>query len=216
MTLDTFLSIFYVQTTLSGIIALGSFYKFSSRQKLTRLIGLLFLISFICNVTAITTEYVNETGSVYDLLLIVVASFIYNHVTNGKYAKPVLFVATAFLIFAVFNLIFLQWGCIASYNKLLSSFIIMLDSVFYFYKLMAELPTVHLQRLPMFWFNSAFLLYHAGTIFLFAFTPYLVNIMNDNLLIYWTFHNLLSILQQLIVLLGLVYDFRNRGVTAQS
>ena len=74
---------------------------------------------------------------------------------------------------------------------------------------MVELPAQHIHHLPMFWINSAFLFYHAGTFFLFAFTAYIIVVLKNDLLVYWTFHNLLSIIEHMIILIGLYYDLKS-------
>jgi membrane protein insertase Oxa1/YidC/SpoIIIJ len=81
---------------------------------------------------------------------------------------------------------------------------------------MVKLPTMHLQRMPMFWINSGFLMYAAGAMFLFAFTTYLTQVLKDNLLVYWSFHNILSIISQLIIMVGLIYDFKNLNSSPQA
>jgi hypothetical protein len=73
---------------------------------------------------------------------------------------------------------------------------------------MDELPAQHIHHLPMFWFNSAFLIFNAGVFFLFAFTAYITTVLKNNLLIYWTFHNLWNMLEHLIILVGLYYDLK--------
>jgi hypothetical protein len=71
---------------------------------------------------------------------------------------------------------------------------------------MIELPSMHLQRMPMFWFNSAFLIYYAGALVLFVFTSYIINVLKQDLVTYWIFHNCLSICEHFLVLTGLYYD----------
>jgi hypothetical protein len=75
--------------------------------------------------------------------------------------------------------------------------------------LLVELPVQQLQTVPMFWFNAAILIYRAGALFLFLFTPYLVKVLNNDLLIYWSFHNILTIVHQIVITIGLWQDLRN-------
>lgn len=62
--------------------------------------------------------------------------------------------------------------------------------------------------MPMFWFNSAFLVLGAGTFVLYTFTSYLIHVLRNDMITYWSIHNMLSIFAHLIVLIGLYYDFR--------
>lgn len=215
MARDIYFLIFYLQTFLSALIAVVSLYRFSQRNLAVRLIGILFVFSFICNVLAYLLFYYriagsqNIPGSLYDIITVLVVSIIFNFITKSKYRLVITTTVVIYSAAALLNLFFLQKLENASYNKLFGSFIIIVYTVYYFYRLIVELPTVHLQRLPMFWFISAFLIFHAGAIFLFAFTDYLVNVLKDNLITYWSFHNLLTILQQLAILVGLSYDLKN-------
>src|SRR5688572_27446147 len=205
MSVKIYLTLFYIQTALSGVVAILCFLNFSKKNKITLLVGLLFLIGFLCNASAYfgPAKFRNIPGSIYDLCLVVILGVLYNHITQNRYRKFFLALTILYLVFATANLLLFQKTENSSYNKLLSSFIIISYAVFYFYRLMVELPTTHIQRLPMFWFNSAFLVYHAGTIFLFAFTTYLTDVLKSNLLIYWNFHNGLSIFEHFLILVGL-------------
>jgi hypothetical protein len=60
----------------------------------------------------------------------------------------------------------------------------------------------------MFWFNSGILIFHAGAFFLFSFSSYLVNVQKNDMMMYWSFHNMLSIVERLLILIGLYYDLK--------
>jgi len=57
----------------------------------------------------------------------------------------------------------------------------------------------------MFWFNTAFLLNHSGTIMLFIFKGYLDENSWEVLAVFWIFHNGISLLQMLLILAGIYY-----------
>jgi hypothetical protein len=208
---DTFLFIGNINTGLSAIVVFLSLYKFSKREIYIKLIGLLFFIGFICDITALVlgklgqTQYINFPQSIYDFILILLTCWIYYIILKGRY-KWMIAIGIIIVIFFFVNIFFIQKESINSYNKFLSSGFIILYCIFYFYNLMVELPINHIQRMPMFWFNSAFLIYHAGTVFLFAFISYIIQAYKDDILVYWSFHNMLNILQQLIIVVGLSYD----------
>jgi hypothetical protein len=220
MSEKTYFFIFYLQTFLSALITVVSFYNFSQRTTLIKLIGVLFAASFICNLAGYLLlviragELVNIPGSLYDCIVVIIGCSIYNHVTKSKYKNVFLSVVVIFLLIALTNLVFLQQLSNASYNKFIGSFILIGFSIYYFFRLMVELPAIHVQRLPMFWINSAFLLYHAGAVVLFAFTDYLINVLKDDLYTYWAFHNILAVVQQVIILIALSYDLKNVGKVA--
>lgn len=214
MTTELYIVLVYVQTALSALIAGLAFWKFTFRSTVVKLVGLAFLVGFISNILAMVMNLVfrlnpNLPQSIYKIVYFCVIGLIYYH-ASGKRNKLVYnFFCVAFTAFAVVNLLFIQKMQINSYTSILSAIIIIIYSVNYFYRLMIDLPTINLQRLPMFWFNAAFLLFHSGALFLFVFTDYLVNVLNNNLLVYWGFHNILNIVAHLIVLVGLWIDLRN-------
>lgn len=207
---ELYFNIIYLQTTLSGIVALACFYKFQWRQPYIKLMGLLFAYSVFNTLVTMSLpgKYNNIPGSLYDFVLFIVITQVYNLTTDKRYLKKYLVIAVFFIVCGIANLFFVQHSAIASNNKLLSSLIIICYSIFYFYRLIVEMPSAHVHRLPMFWFNSAFLLYHSGTIFLFAFTSYLINVLKNDLWYYWIFHNALCVIEYCIILVGVYYDLR--------
>lgn len=212
MTQESFLIVVNIQTFLSGLIALISFYKWNQRTRIVKLVGMLFAISFVFNFSAVfiirkfLPQYMNIPGSIYDLTLVPMLTLIFNEALNRRYYKLFNTIATIFVVGGVLNLVLLEKDWIASPNKLATSFIIIFYCVLYFYRLMKDLPTMHLTRHPMFWFNSALLIYGAGSLFLFAFLDYLIYVLNNSLLRYWTFHNGLFIFHQVLVIVGVVYE----------
>ena len=218
MTLQTLTCVGYIQTVLSAVVAFLALIRFKSREIYVKLIGLIFLLSFMANVAAYILYYLglkfytNIPQSIYEPIMIGVVSILYYQALNKRYSRFFLIVTVCSIAFAVFNLFFLQKQSISSYPKFVNSFIIIGYCIFYFYRLMVELPSTNLQRLPMFWFNSAFLIYFAGALILFIFTSYIVNILKDNLITYWVFHNTLSICEHLIVLTGLYFNLKYRGL----
>lgn len=214
MTTELYIALVYVQTALSAVIAGLAFWKFTFRSTVVKLVGLAFLVGFISNLLAMVMNLIfklnpNLPQSIYIIIYFCIIGLIYYYAT-GKKNKPVYnFFCVSFSAFAVINLLFIQKMQINSYTSILSAIIIIIYSVHYFYRLMIDLPTLNLHQLPMFWFNTAFLLFHSGALFLFVFTDYLVNVLNNNLLVYWGFHNILNIVVHLVVLIGLWIDLRN-------
>jgi hypothetical protein len=212
MTLETLTYIAHTQTALSAIVAFFALIKFNSRDIYIRLIGLAYLLGFLGNISGLLLHsiglnlYVNIPQSIYQLMIIGVISCLYYQALNKRYGKWFLIIALCSTTFALISLLFIQKHFISSYHNLLDSFIIIGYCIFYFYRLMVELPSINLQRMPMFWFNSAFLFYYAGALILFVFTSYIVNVLKDNLITYWIFHNTLSICEHVLVLIGLSYD----------
>ena len=202
----------YFQTVLSAVVAFFALIKFYSREAYIKLIGLAFLLGFLANSCAWLLSwlglrsFMNVPQTFYDSIIICVISLIFYYALGKRYGKMFFIVTVFYLLFALINFLFLQKHTINSYNKFLSSFIVISYCILFFYRLMVELPSMHLQRMPMFWFNSALLIYYAGALILFVFTSYIINVLKQNLITYWIFHNSLSICEHFLILIGLYYD----------
>lgn len=218
MTLNDFLFITWIQTGFLALVAFASLFQAKRRSKVTRLIGFLYLIGFSVHIFSFTVKYINFTslpngalnnlaGSTYNFFLVVLLSYVYFFSFNKKFKTTILTGALIYLIFALSNLIFFQKTGNASYNSLLASFIIICYAVIYFYRLLIDLPEKNLYQFPMFWFNTAFLFFHSTTFFIYAFVDYLIKVLNNNLIVYYSIHNVFSIIECILLLIGLYYDW---------
>jgi hypothetical protein len=136
------------------------------------------------------------------------AGIIYDCATNKDLRRTVIIFTVLFLVGSIINLLFFQKQ-IASITKLASNLMLIVYCVAYFFRLMRDLPAIHVHRLPMFWINSAVLLYSAGTVFLFAFIEYVINVYLNKVAAFWLVNLSLFILQQLIIMIAVVYDLKN-------
>ena len=206
---------FFFQTFLSGAIAAISLFHFKEREAAIKAIAPIFIISFVCNVAQfllyISGINVNFVIAFYDFPTIVAFYYFYNIITEGKYRSLLLTITTVVLVWGLYVTFFVQTpGNVTSYMKLGMSFMQTFFAILYFYHLMKELPTIHIHKLPAFWFNAAFLLYASGTIFLYASLKFIVE-TNATVMGFWIFHNLEFIILQLLVLLGLYFDYQRRA-----
>lgn len=198
----------YLQTLLSGGVAWFAFAQSKKSSSVIFLIGCLFLIGFLTNSVSLLSYRsgipipVNVPQSIYNGFSIIILGSIYFYATGKRY-KVVLFITGLCVAFFLFNLFYLQKTEIDSYSKTVNSFAVMSFAIFYFFRLIIELPERSVQKIPMFWFNTGFLIYYSGSLLLFLITSYLVTVEQSDLLTFWTFHNILSIVEHLIILYGL-------------
>jgi hypothetical protein len=214
MTIQIYLYLAIAQTVLSAIVAIGALVRYRSRSLIVRLIGFVFLTSFLANMASwlmVGTSlriFVNSTYPISLIITVALYSWIYYDLLHKKNRGWFALMAFAFAVFALANILFIQKTAPNSYTYVCHSAIMITYCLLYFYVLMQDLPSLHVHQLPMFWFNSGLLVFHAGTFFLFSFHAYLVNVLKNNMLIYWSFHNMLSNIEHIIFLIGLYYDFR--------
>jgi len=207
MTLDLFARISHAQVYLAILIVIFCGLYFSKRCIESKVLGLHYLFGLLPSLIFLLVpmkgkEY-NIPQNVYLVLQLIIISLLFYKAVLGKYKGLFISVTLGFLVFGFINILFIQKNDINTYTKTLSSVILIFYCVLYYYRLLVDLPVQHLHKLPMFWYSMAFLMYNAGTLFLMLFTSYLVEVLHNDLLIYWTFHNILDIVQNLIVMVGL-------------
>lgn len=179
------------------------------------LVGILFSLSCALNLAQLTAYKLNQNklmnliGSQYEIVFLVIAGLIYDYATQKKIRKLVIWFTTSFFLLWILNLIFLQKDAVTSFSKLACDIIVLVYCISFFYRLMVDLPAIHLHRLTIFWVTSGFLLYSAGTVFLFAFTEYVIKVYYEDFVNFWILHLTLFILQQIIILIAAVYDIKN-------
>jgi len=213
MTIESYLLIFKIQSVLSALNVILSFISFSKRQIEVKLIGLACLLNLLSDFAwyflPLKGKDVNIPGHIANILIFIIFCYLYNIALTNKYKRVITWVCIAFCIAAISNHLFLQKKDINSYNQIASSIIFILLSIFYFYRLLIDLPAQQLHRLPMFWFCTGILIYNAGTLFLSVFTNYLVEVLHNDFLFYGTFLIIMYIIQHLVVMIGLWQDLRN-------
>jgi hypothetical protein len=217
MTLEqTAAAIMYGQTFLFGTGFLLTLFRIKKRPHYVQVLSILFLLSALSDLAAQVLFRLkinpNYAGSAYDIISFPVLTLIYFFALNRKYARVFSINFFIFSFLSITNLLFIQGSSINSYSKMLCAVLIIHYAIYYFYWLIKELPTTNLYSLPMFWINSAFLVYYSGNFFLFAFTGYLVNVLNNNLLLYWTMHNLLGMTQCIMLIVAVLVDLTNTRV----
>ena len=213
MTLQTFLLIVRLQSILFGLGAILSVIKYKARQTYIKLLGLTLFSSVVGNEAANVLHHykisVNYSSTTFYLAIIPLISSVYFYAMNKQKRNAFIIVPCLYVAFALINVVFIQRSSINSYTLIIQSILVIILCLYYFYWLLEELPTSQLHRLPMFWINSAYMIFYSGNLFLFVFTSYLVNVLNNQLLVYWSLHNILGIIQATMMSIGLWMDLRN-------
>jgi len=220
MTLEKFLIIVKIIVFLAGAIVLLSFLQYKKRSPEVKLIGFNFLVPVV-GYLALSWLDLRGTDAIIPQNIEMIAHFVimtllYHTVLQKRYPRIFLAISILFLAFAFINIFFIQKLQFNSYTATVSNAIIIIYCVAYFYRLLIDFPEQHLQRLPMFWFNAGFLIQAAGALFLYLFTGYLTKFVFDDVLIYWTFHNVLTLALKVLVLVGVSVDLRNITVATRS
>lgn len=213
MSISDFLFIANIQTGLAGIVVLMAFIPLRSRPVETRGIGLTALLLIVTmlalGVLDLKGMNVNIPQNVNTIIHYLILVYVYYVILGKRYRYLLLVTAICFVLFSVFNMVFWQRTNLNTYSLAIRALFMLTYCILYWYRLLVELPVQQLHRLPMFWYNAGLLIYNAATLFLFLFFSYFVDVLHNDMLIYWTFHNILSAIQFLVFMIGLWQDLRN-------
>lgn len=144
----------------------------------------------------------NSVGHLYQLFgTAFISVFFYHAIQWPTLKRAFIFVNILYFIFSLVNLLFLQKSSLHSYSQTLQSIIILLLCIIFYFKLLKELPTQQIQKLPLFWIVSGFFFSYAGKLVIYAITHYMIAIGDDFILIS-IFHVSLTLIAYLIMAVG--------------
>ncbi len=206
MSIETFLIIAGLSMASTLVIVFFGLTKLRSISGELKLLLALAGVSVTCDAAAfilVRWGISNYSGSVYTLVEFILVLTVYYKAFNNPNRLNALFIMViVYFLFYMVNLLFVQRQNINSYPKIASSLIFIVLAVGFFYRLIKDLPKVQVYRLPMFWVNVAVLVHFSGNLFVFTLSDYLVTVLKDNLIAYWSFHNFLSIVKNILLTIG--------------
>ncbi|MEJ0031144.1 MAG: hypothetical protein WDO15_12550 [Bacteroidota bacterium] len=174
------------------------------------LLGLALLTSFVGDMVGFIGGFIlrmnmNTESNILALIGLSITIWFYKtKIRIGTTGKAVSILAIVFILFGIVNLIFIQGHeKMNLYTLAFGAVSLILISLVYFYLLIKELPTESITRLPMFWINTAILIYYSGTFFQYLLTDYLINVLKGDIVNTWTIHNFLGFVFYVIVSVGL-------------
>jgi len=114
-----------------------------------------------------------------------------------------------FVIFFIVNICFFQGPWVFnSFSNVVACLILICLTLYYFSRLLNDLPTFYIYQLPMLWISFAVLLYYAGNFFLFLISNYLVLKAEESHRMLWILHNLLNIIKNILFAVALWQSYR--------
>jgi len=145
----------------------------------------------------------------YTVLEFLFIGLFYHHFFGNFFHRKIMpYTISGFIILAIINAIFIQG--IFNFNTYasgLEAIIIILLSLLCFYKMLIELDTREPTKQPIFWINSGFLFYFAGSLFVFILSNF---IKGDNYLLSlaWGMHAFLMLILHIFLGIGLWHSHR--------
>jgi hypothetical protein len=172
-------------------------------------------VSFACDMGAVYHKElnigVNYFSDAYRLAEFVLLLMIYYIAfKNPRRLIPFIGLALFYVMFLAYNVVYVQREKINTYTLIVLAAVFIVFAVLYFYKVMKDRPTQELHRLPMFWINVAVLVYFAGNLFLWIIVHYLVTVLKNDLIVYWSFHNVLSMIKNFLYAAAFYVSVRPR------
>lgn len=132
-------------------------------------------------------------------------SWFFSKVLEGLVPRRV-FVGAAigFMVLSALNSLFLQdVNTFNTYARSLEGVLVVILCLGWCYRTLSEMKIQRLEKDPVFWVNTGFLLYFSGNVLLFAFSNYILPLQKSLNLYVWAFHGLLNILLNAFIALGL-------------
>lgn len=97
------------------------------------------------------------------------------------------------------------------FSRMIVSLFVTMLAILYFYKLLKDLPEVHIFRVPMLWINIGLLVFFTGNFMLFVLKDYMSDMLANDLRFYWGYHNFLTALSYVLYSIGLLQASPARG-----
>ncbi|GAB3996297.1 hypothetical protein GCM10028807_38490 [Spirosoma daeguense] len=176
-------------------------------------IGLFLLLSLIGELVSLTLSKLHIPNlfllHLYTPIEFNIIALFYRRFFSNFYPKwLVIALLLIFNSFVILNVLFVQpLTVFNTYSRGLESLMVIGLAVLCFYKMLTELDVKHPETYPVFWINTGFLLYFAGSLILFVLANITIEQPNQSLsLMSWGLHSCLFVLMHLAIGLGLWFS----------
>lgn len=172
---------------------------------------LILVIAMLCDGLAFfLVKYAINThwiGNIYLISQFFLLVWMFREQLNRK--KWVNLILIFFVVFFLVNIIFFQGPLtFNSVSNVMACLILMPLCMYYFYRLLNDLPTTDIHSLPMLWISFAVLIYYAGNFFLFLVSNYFIKGEEQSHRMLWNLHNLLNITKNILFAVALWQSYR--------
>jgi hypothetical protein len=155
----------------------------------------------------------NYSNHLFQLFVTALISVFFYHAVEWRSLKTFFItINILYFIFSLINLLYLQKSTINSYSQVLRAMIILLLCIIFFFKLLKELPTQQIHKLPLFWIVSSYFFSYSGKLVIYAITHYMIS-MGNNLMMTSIFHGFLTLIANLLVAVGVWLNYKQRAPT---
>lgn len=185
----------YTQGFGSLVISAICLMGYSKRPTYIKVLGFYGLNSFIfqlmqwVSIFFFYNQQLNTIGNVYVLFENIILSYLFYSVIQARAFRNAIIISILFYML-IYIFVFLMFPK-SSYSIIRSvrDLQMVVFCMLFFFYLLRELPEYDLMQVPMFWVNSALLIFFSGTFILSYFRDYIVAMMGDGIGNYWIFRN---------------------------
>jgi hypothetical protein len=172
-----------------------------------RWLNICYIFSFTAEVISMVLFhldiYPNYPSTVYMVFsTIPISCFFYFAIGSEKLKSPLTVFNILFFLFALTNAVFIQKFSPNYYTITAQNISIIVLCIFYYYKMLHDLPVEKPQSDPIFLIVCGWFITYSGKLVLSATGQYLYAILKDNMLVLWIIFNALTIIGNLTVMLG--------------
>lgn len=220
MPISTWLS--HGMTALALVIAIWAGRLFRAPGRIVVWVGVYFFASFLASLTGSIliwmkmTAWVNAPGHLHNCIAIAMLTLLYIEVLPPGWKVVLKKLGPTLVILALLNLLVGQGREVNSYSYIAAGLLGLICGIGFCYQLMVDLPALAIHRLPIFWFNTSFLIYNSSTLLQFIFRDYLADISWEILTMFVIFHNAVSLISMSLILVGLYYASAERSWVASN
>lgn len=177
------------------------FLYYTTQSALFTIISYLFWINKKNNLLIINLNTITE---------VVLLTWMYWKLLEGRLRLIPLIFGTGFSLFCACNLLFIQGNAVFnSYSKTGECILLIIYVALFFYSLLRQQEMTALKNQPLFWISSGFLIYFAGSLFLFALGNAVIRMAPEVSRIIWSVDLVLVLIANIFMFTGL---WRSRKV----
>lgn len=182
--------------------------------KMLGIFGGVSVIAFVIQYAMILVLHIPRGNNfVYNCYILFEVIFLllifYVVVTSKQSRRRILISIFLYFIMWLADVVYHGFWNLNSYARSGGSILLIWISISFFYTLMRDLPAERIFKFPMFWLATAVLGYNAGIFIFFVLLEYLVVVLNNDLMYYWTFQTLLRTIFNLFLIVCVWQDLRN-------
>jgi hypothetical protein len=154
----------------------------------------------------ITPNYI--INPMYVVSLIWISCFFYYAIAWKSLRSRIIIINVFFFLFGLVNILFIQRMSPNYYTMTIENLLILSFCILFYYKMLKDLPSIQVQRDPLFLIVSGWFFMSAGQVVLTLVSTYMLSILNDNMEVLWIMFLILNLLGNLIKAVGAYFQHK--------